>query len=91
MNISNFSLDKLYDDINNEELRNITKDQINICKDCEYRYFCTDCRAYKEDPDDNFSKPLKCGYDPYQGQWEKWSKNPLKQKTIKFYGLEETF
>lgn len=89
-NINDFSFDYLITDINNDEIRNITKDQINICKDCEYRYFCNDCRAYKENPNDSFSKPLKCGYDPYKGEWDDWTKNPLKQKTIKYYGLEET-
>ena len=68
---------------------NITKDQIAVCKDCEFRYICTDCRAYKEDPDDDYSKPLKCGYDPYAGVWEEWSTNPLKQKAIDFYGMRE--
>ncbi|WP_064966007.1 grasp-with-spasm system SPASM domain peptide maturase [Tenacibaculum ovolyticum] len=67
----------------------ITKDQIDVCKDCEFRYICTDCRAYLENPKDIFSKPLKCGYDPYTNIWENWSINPLKQRAIKFYGMEE--
>lgn len=69
---------------------NITKDKIEICKDCEFRYICTDCRAYTErtHQDNNgsdLSKPLKCGYDPYTGKWEAWSKNPLKQQALHFY------
>ena len=67
----------------------IQKDQIAVCKDCEFRYICTDCRAYKEDPEDDYSKPLKCGYDPYTGVWSEWSTNPLKQKAIQYYGMEE--
>ncbi|WP_282779404.1 grasp-with-spasm system SPASM domain peptide maturase [Phaeodactylibacter xiamenensis] len=67
---------------------NITKDQISVCKDCEFRYICTDCRAYLEDPDDIYSKPLKCGYNPYTCEWEEWSTNPLKEKAIKHYGME---
>jgi SPASM domain peptide maturase of grasp-with-spasm system len=67
----------------------INKDKIHVCKDCEYRYICTDCRAYVEDPEDIFSKPLKCGYNPYTGEWSKWSTNPLKQKAIDFYGMME--
>lgn len=58
-----------------------------VCKDCEFRYICTDCRAYVEDPDDILSKPLKCGYNPYTGEWSEWSTNPLKQKAIDFYGM----
>ncbi|UZT98904.1 grasp-with-spasm system SPASM domain peptide maturase [Chryseobacterium fluminis] len=72
--------------------RNITKDKIEVCKDCEFRYICTDCRAYTERTHINegldISKPLKCGYDPYTGEWEEWSTNPLKQKAIKHYELE---
>jgi SPASM domain peptide maturase of grasp-with-spasm system len=63
----------------------INKDAIKVCQDCEFRYICTDCRAYLEDPNDESSKPLKCGYDPYTGQWEEWSTNPLKQKAIEYY------
>lgn len=65
----------------------INKDKIHVCKDCEFRYICTDCRAYVEDPEDIFSKPLKCGYNPYTGEWSEWSTNPLKQKAIDFHGM----
>jgi len=68
---------------------NITKDQISVCKDCEFRYICTDCRAYLEDPSDIYSKPLKCGYDPYTCTWEEWSTHPIKQQSIAYYGLQE--
>lgn len=67
----------------------INKDKIHVCKDCEFRYICTDCRAYVEDPEDILSKPLKCGYNPYTGEWNEWSINPLKQKAIDFYGMRE--
>ncbi|MBC8757138.1 grasp-with-spasm system SPASM domain peptide maturase [Kordia sp. YSTF-M3] len=67
---------------------NITKDEISICKECEFRYICTDCRAYTENPKDNYSKPLKCGYSPYTNEWSDWSTNPLKQKAIEYYDLK---
>ena len=47
---------------------NINKDKVHVCKDCEFRYICTDCRAYIEDPADIYNKPLKCGYNPYTGE-----------------------
>lgn len=47
----------------------ITKDQVETCRDCEFRYVCTDCRAYVSDPADPYSKPAKCGYDPYSATW----------------------
>jgi SPASM domain peptide maturase of grasp-with-spasm system len=63
----------------------LNKDKIKKCQECEFRYICTDCRAYLEDPNDIFSKPLKCGYDPYKGTWEKWDSNPEKDWVIKHY------
>ncbi|UKB78531.1 grasp-with-spasm system SPASM domain peptide maturase [Chryseobacterium sp. MEBOG07] len=73
---------------------NLTKDSIEVCKDCEFRYICTDCRAYTEQNHTNkegldTSKPLKCGYNPYTGEWEEWSTNPLKQKAIKHYKMSD--
>jgi SPASM domain peptide maturase of grasp-with-spasm system len=68
---------------------NIRKDDIKICKDCEFRHICTDCRAFLEDPNDLYSKPLKCGYSPYTCEWEEWSLNPVKQSGIEFYKLRE--
>jgi len=67
--------------VNNKEFQKkwfINKDEINTCKDCEFRYNCTDCRAFLTNPNDEKSKPLKCGYNPYTNVWENWSENPLK-------------
>jgi SPASM domain peptide maturase of grasp-with-spasm system len=50
-------------------LWSINKDRIDICKDCELRYVCTDCRAYLSDAADLYSKPSKCTYDPYTAEW----------------------
>jgi SPASM domain peptide maturase of grasp-with-spasm system len=55
--------------LNNEEFTKwwtITKDQIEECKDCEYRHMCSDCRAYRKNPANIFSKPLKCNYSVYK-------------------------
>jgi len=45
----------------------VNKDQISICQDCEFRYVCTDCRAFLENA---FDKPKKCSYNPYSLTWE---------------------
>jgi hypothetical protein len=55
---------------------------------CEFRYICTDCRAMIENPKDERSAPLKCGYDPKSGEWEEWQKNILKTYAIKYYYKE---
>jgi SPASM domain peptide maturase of grasp-with-spasm system len=47
----------------------IAKDQVSVCRDCEFRYICTDCRAYLSDESDPLSKPAKCNYDPYSASW----------------------
>jgi SPASM domain peptide maturase of grasp-with-spasm system len=66
---------------------NLKKDFVLTCQDCEFRYVCTDCRAYTEDPENLYAKPLKCGYDPYTNEWSNWEENPLKQKAITHYQL----
>ncbi len=50
-----------------QDLWNIKKDDISICKVCEFRYVCSDCRAFTVDG--THSKPAKCSYDPYTGNW----------------------
>lgn len=47
----------------------ISKDTIDVCSDCEYRFLCVDCRAYTIDGVSLTSKPLKCTYDPYLAIW----------------------
>jgi len=90
-NITEKTLEKALEHPNFKKYWNITKDKIEICKDCEFRYICTDCRAYTEqthlEKDLDLSKPLKCGYDPYTNKWTEWSTNPLKQKAIKNHGF----
>lgn len=49
---------------------NISKDTIKVCCDCEFRYNCTDCRAFLLDPADPYSKPFKCSYNPYTCEWQ---------------------
>lgn len=67
----------------------ITKDSIDGCKDCEFRYICTDCRAYLEVPKNNFSRPLKCGYNLKAGTWDARSDNSLKS-TIEINYLHDS-
>jgi SPASM domain peptide maturase of grasp-with-spasm system len=88
-NIKDKTLQEALSHTNFKKYWNITKDQIDVCKDCEFRHICTDCRAYTENLEDQYSKPLKCGYNPYTNVWEEWSTNPLKQKAIQHYGMQE--
>lgn len=88
-NIKDTTLEKALNHVNFKKYWNITKEQITVCKDCEFRHICTDCRAYTEEPNNMYSKPLKCGYNPYTNEWSEWSTNPLKQKGIQFYRIQE--
>jgi SPASM domain peptide maturase of grasp-with-spasm system len=64
-------------------LWSINKDQIDVCKDCEFRYVCTDCRAYIQDERDLYSKPSKCSYDPYTAEWRSPADRPALAGTLK--------
>lgn len=86
-NIRDVSIEKVLQHPDFNRYRNIGKNSIATCRDCEFRHICTDCRAYIEDPDDIFSKPLKCGYDPYTCTWSDWSRHPTKQKAISYYQM----
>jgi SPASM domain peptide maturase of grasp-with-spasm system len=86
-NIKEVTLQKALEHKDFKKYWNVSKDQIAVCRDCEFRHICTDCRAYIEEPKNDYSKPLKCGYDPYKNEWENWSENPLKEKGIEYYNL----
>ncbi len=49
----------------------LTKDKVEICKDCELRYVCFDCReiARRQGGDILAPNPL-CQYDPCSGRWK---------------------
>lgn len=51
-----------------KEFWNLTKDQIDVCKECEFRHICMDCRAHRLS-NNIFSKPSRCSYDPYKKKW----------------------
>lgn len=46
----------------------LNKDRFETCHGCEFRYVCTDCRAYLES-DLSLGKPARCSYDPATGIW----------------------
>lgn len=53
-----------------KDLWYVCKDQIDVCKDCEFRHMCTDCRCFIKDPNNIYSHPAKCTYNPYICLWE---------------------
>ncbi len=81
-NIREVSIKDVLQDDEFKKYWSINKDNISICKACEFRYNCTDCRAFLQKADDIYSKPLKCGYDPNTCKWEDWSTSSLTKKDI---------
>ena len=68
-NINNMTLKEALKNKDFLKLWKVKKDDIQICKDCEYRYICTDCRIFITDENNPLSKPSKCTYDPYTTTW----------------------
>lgn len=69
-NIKNITLKQVIQSEDFQRLWQITKDTIDVCKDCEFRYMCMDCRAYIKDPNNIYSQPAKCTYNPYIAKWK---------------------
>lgn len=46
-----------------QELWNVTKDSVSVCKECEFRYVCPDCRFFTIDGEP-LAKPKYCKYNP---------------------------
>nr|WP_092068850.1 radical SAM protein [Dendrosporobacter quercicolus]NSL47249.1 radical SAM protein [Dendrosporobacter quercicolus DSM 1736]SDL82214.1 radical SAM additional 4Fe4S-binding SPASM domain-containing protein [Dendrosporobacter quercicolus] len=78
----------LHEVLNGEPLKAIwrtTKDQVEKCQDCEYRYACNDCRPLAQSSDRQnrwLACSVGCSYDPYTGQWN------CNEKTTKQIGGE---
>ncbi|MCO5167152.1 MAG: PqqD family peptide modification chaperone [Planctomycetes bacterium] len=49
----------------------ITLEECRVCRDCEFRYACFDCRfsTYRA-TGDLYAKPPGCTYDPHAGRYE---------------------
>ena len=57
----------------NETICKCTKDSIDDCKNCEYRYACNTC--FPDTASENFyAKPWFCTYNPQTGVWSEFNK-----------------
>ncbi len=72
----------LKDVLHGQKVQNIwqtTKDQVAKCRDCEYRYACTDCRPHAQgsDPGKKWLACTKgCAYNPYTRKWDEEAAPP---------------
>ena len=95
--IDDTNLEEIISNLDFTKIWSIRKDDIDVCKDCEFRYVCTDCRCYIKSPENIYSQPAKCKYNPYTAKWEgeegyttveQWrNENPKWEKGIKRYPL----
>lgn len=53
----------------NDSIRKLSKDNVEECKDCEFRYTCFDCRPNSLSGE-MYEKPWYCTYDPKRGTWK---------------------
>lgn len=64
-------------DMIKDDIINLSKNKVNGCRDCEYRYLCLDCR-----PDslngDLYEKPWYCAYNPDKGTWDTFEEMKVK-------------
>ncbi len=65
--VTDTSIEKIVNSKSFKTLWEINKDDIKVCKDCEFRYICSDCRAYVNG---DYDKPGNCKYDPYTATYE---------------------
>jgi radical SAM protein with 4Fe4S-binding SPASM domain len=77
--VGNIKKQSLSEIINDETLLNywrLTKDQIEVCSDCEFRYVCQDCRPWAYGFTGNITaKSPRCTYNPYTGVWANAGEN----------------
>ncbi|EZH72136.1 hypothetical protein ATO12_24680 [Aquimarina atlantica] len=66
--IDSSDLDEILSTPDFKKYWNITKDKISVCKTCEFRKVCTDCRAYLKE-NELYEKPKHCEYEPDSPNW----------------------
>lgn len=86
-NVFNSSIENVLQSKELGSVWTITKDQVLVCKDCEYRYACHDCRPLAESAYlERMGPNPRCTYNPYVGEWNKgvWSMIKGQLKFDKF-------
>jgi radical SAM protein with 4Fe4S-binding SPASM domain len=68
-NIKTTSIQKIFADEAIDTYWNLSKEKIVRCKQCEYRYACSDCRALEKAATGDLHGLKYCAYDPEQGKW----------------------
>lgn len=69
-NLEKTTIDEVLFKSDFKKLWNITKDQINVCKDCELRYICPDNRIPEMINENEYFHKTACNYNPYTNEWK---------------------
>lgn len=68
-NVKENSIDEILSSDNLQKCWRCTMEQINYCKDCEFRFACKDCRPLAASCGNYMEKNPRCTYDVYNGEW----------------------
>ena len=49
---------------------NVTKDQIAVCRDCEFKDICIDADELIQTASNEYKRSVPCPYNPYLGKWQ---------------------
>ena len=65
LSLKDCSLDTILNQYLIPKYWNLSRDYIDVCQDCEYRYICADCRPLAK----SLYSRGECAYNPYLGRW----------------------
>jgi radical SAM protein with 4Fe4S-binding SPASM domain len=87
-NIKHSTLSEILQGKEADNTLRLTKDKVEVCKDCEFRYVCWECRAMELQLGVGLNeKPITCSYNPYSGIWE--STDTIEKKI--FHNVSQQF
>lgn len=70
-NVKTHTLDEILNNYLKPKFWGISRDKIEVCKDCEYRYVCKDCRPMSIRKESLYKRGDMCKYNPYERIWSK--------------------
>jgi SPASM domain peptide maturase of grasp-with-spasm system len=84
-NVKTDKIDSIIESSAFQKLWFVKKDEIEICKDCEFRYMCIDSRIPIKNQEGVWYHEKECNYNPYIAKW----KSELGYITIKEFKQTE--
>lgn len=60
-----------------------TKDSVEQCRDCEFRYACPQSPTLRKVPEKLGAPPINCTYDPYRAEWQPQTEPRLFAQAIR--------